>query len=265
MNMAQTRYRTLLSHLAQVFQAGDGERTGRLQAGLDDIVAKIDPQDAKTWQLVKADSERLLRVWAMREERALMEQILGALSDYATAEKEELPTLVISALPAPAPAPATAALAVAAPAPTPISSHVEESKDSKVDDSAEEAEEAEEADDEKINPPGCQVLNNLALMGSEAEEEDDAETEEEVEEAEAEDDNATAATEDGSVVEPDEEVEEEEDAADEEEGMEVDKVVIRGRSYWMDTKTKKLYAVIGDDDVGDEVGAIVNGKALFIG
>jgi hypothetical protein len=45
--------------------------------------------------------------------------------------------------------------------------------------------------------------------------------------------------------------------------MEVEKRVIRGRPYWIDINTNKLYAVIGDDDVGDEVGAIINGKSVF--
>jgi len=263
--MSQTRYRTLLSHLAQVFQAGDGERTGRLQAGLDDIVAKIDPQDAKTWQLVKDDSERLLRVWVMREERALMEQILGALSDYATSavdpappirnytdvhpcveEKEILPSLVVTETvvpPTPAAVPCMP-IEVYLPASPLITTVDMESKDSKENEKGMLEPDAEEEAEGSVVEPEAEAEAEEA-------EETEAEAEAEAEEAEAE----------GSVVEPDAE----EEAEDEEEGMEVDKVVIRGRSYWMDTNTKKLYAVVDDDDVGDEVGAIVNGKAVFVG
>ena len=62
------------------------------------------------------------------------------------------------------------------------------------------------------------------------------------------------------VVEPEEEEAEEE----EEEGLEVEQVTIRGRTYWLDSNTKKLYANLEGDEVGDEVGAMVNGKPLFL-
>ena len=79
-------------------------------------------------------------------------------------------------------------------------------------------------------------------------------------------------------VEPDEEVEvevesmdveeeveeEEEEEEEEDEGMEVEKRKIRGVYYWFEAKTNKLYAVEGEDDVGDEVGAIVNGKPVML-
>jgi hypothetical protein len=65
------------------------------------------------------------------------------------------------------------------------------------------------------------------------------------------------------VIEPEEE-EVEEEVEEEEEGMEVEKYFHRGRSYWRDTNTDKLYAVIDGDEVGDEVGALVGGKAQFL-
>jgi DNA polymerase/3'-5' exonuclease PolX len=64
------------------------------------------------------------------------------------------------------------------------------------------------------------------------------------------------------VVEPEEEVEEV--VEEEEEGMEVEKYFHRGRSYWRDTNSDKLYAVIDGDEVGDEVGALVGGKPQFL-
>ena len=60
-----------------------------------------------------------------------------------------------------------------------------------------------------------------------------------------------------------EEVEEEEEE-DEEEGMEVEKRRVRGRDYWFEEKTNKLYAVTADDDVGDEVGILMaSGAPVF--
>jgi hypothetical protein len=88
---------------------------------------------------------------------------------------------------------------------------------------------------------------------SEADEEE-VEAEETVEEAEAEE-----------TVEEEEEVEEAEAEEEvEEEGLEVEQITIRGRTYWLETNTKKLYAIVGEDDVGDEVGALVNGKPVFL-
>ena len=209
MNMAQSRYLTLVGHLARIYSAGADERTNCLRTGLDDIVCKIDPRDATTWQLVKQDSERLLRVWAARENTAgdseLMEQILGALADYGKICIDEIPKLVIA--------------------------------------------------DKAAAPPTHSILESKGCDDN-----DDGGGDEDQHDA-----NESA---EGSVVEPEvapeDEEEDEEDEEDEVEGMEVDKVIIRGRSYWIDTKTKKLYAVIGDDDVGEEVGAILNGKAVFL-
>ena len=62
-----------------------------------------------------------------------------------------------------------------------------------------------------------------------------------------------------------EEKEEEQEEVEEveEEALEVEQMFVRGRSYWVDIKTQKLYADV-DEEVGDEVGAIVNGKPVFL-
>jgi hypothetical protein len=68
-------------------------------------------------------------------------------------------------------------------------------------------------------------------------------------------------------VEPDEEeeIEVEEEVEEEEEGMEVEVRTIRGKKYWYEAKTKKLYAIVGDDDVGEEVGILLaNGTPVMI-
>lgn len=61
-----------------------------------------------------------------------------------------------------------------------------------------------------------------------------------------------------------EEEESEEEEEEEEEGMEVEKRRVRGRDYWFEEKTNKLYAVTADDDVGDEVGILLaSGAPVF--
>ena len=88
-----------------------------------------------------------------------------------------------------------------------------------------------------------------AVVVTKAEEEEE---EEEAEEAEEEEEEAE-----------EEEAEEEEAEEEEEEGMEVEQVTIRGRKYFKDVKTNKLY-VNDNDEPGEEAGAIVNGKPVFL-
>ena len=45
--------------------------------------------------------------------------------------------------------------------------------------------------------------------------------------------------------------------------MEVEQIFIRGRAYWHETNTHKLYELVGEDDVGDEIGELVAGKPRF--
>jgi hypothetical protein len=67
------------------------------------------------------------------------------------------------------------------------------------------------------------------------------------------------------VLEPEEEAEEaadaEEDAAD---AMEVQQIHIRGKPFWLDAASNKIYAVTEEDDVGDHVGDLVNGKPRML-
>jgi len=59
------------------------------------------------------------------------------------------------------------------------------------------------------------------------------------------------------------EAEAEAEAEDEEEGMEVEQITLRGRKYFKDVKTNKLY-VDDNDEPGEEVGSLVNGKPVFL-
>jgi hypothetical protein len=59
--------------------------------------------------------------------------------------------------------------------------------------------------------------------------------------------------------------EEKEEKEENEEEMEVTKRFIRGREYWYDEKTHKLYEITPGDDVGPEVGIVMlNGRPHFL-
>jgi hypothetical protein len=260
---AQTRFRTLVQHIGRIYSAKDegGSRTELLQSGLNEIMTVIGPKDSKGWATVTADSERLLHIWVAKESdstaAAVSTQLVNLLKELASHEEEvEHPALIVSEtrsqpdiirhsggfmdslapvssfpLPVssfPLPVSSTLSFPVASRfVPEPISSVLVETK-----------EDLEEEDVREIN-----------IVNEEKVEEEEV-VEEEVEEVEEEEE----------VVEPEEEEVEEE----EEEGMEVEKYFHRGRSYWRDTNSDKLYAVIDGDEVGDEVGALVGGKPQFL-
>ncbi len=285
-----TRYRTLVSHLTKVYAAEESARTTVLQEGLDDIVTKIQPTG---WRAVTADSRRLLTVWKARESRPgtdeLAGQILDSLEEFSREPQAPVPP------PVPAPIPVsepihipTSPVSIITPPPirleveeivleaprvdltpfapaiitVPVVAASEEEIEGEADeDDAEELSlpsqdsqegEADEVDETPVPAPAPAV--KAVIVTEEVEEvvEEEEEVEEEVEEEEEEE-----------VVEPEEE-EVEEEEADEEEGMEVEKKIFRGRAYWLDVKTNKLYTVVGDDDVGDEVGKIVDGRPVFL-
>ena len=266
---AQTRFRTLVQHIGRIYSAKDegGSRTELLQSGLNEIMTVIGPKDAKGWATVTADSERLLHIWVAKEAdttaAAVSTQLVNLLKELASSEDEqkesEHPALTITdARPdviqhnaggfvepnlsfpvstryvAPSLYDASFINSFATrpyptiPAFTPVSKTTESKEEFK------------------------EIELNVTEEVEEVEEEVVEEEEEVVEEAVEEE-----------VIEPEEE-EVEEEVEEEEEGMEVEKYFHRGRSYWRDTNTDKLYAVIDGDEVGDEVGALVGGKAQFL-
>ncbi len=259
---AQTRYRTLVHNISRVYSSPDAGRTELLQAGIDEIVVVMSPASASGWRMVKSDTERLLRVWSAKEgdsdvAQVVADQITGLLEELSTAAPaldrishvNPYPSLVVedftpvSRLPFAAPAPAPAPLVT-------VTKAEEEEEESEVASvPADDESEQEEEDSDDASAPASVVaplVEEKEVVVAEAEEVEEVEEEEEV-------------------VEPEEEeVEEEEEEA----GMEVEQVMIRGRTYWKDTNTNKLYAVVrgedGEDDVGDEVGVLENGKPRFL-
>jgi hypothetical protein len=226
-----------------------------LQTGLDEIVAIVGPNGAESWNTVGADSERLLKVWVAKEsdDPAALEvaqqltDILWELSADSSAPASPLtpPRLVIKE---PAPPVNTPALPQVADTirhvqPFSLSTPVAtvEIKEVTV---VEEASVIESDEEESVKQ-----IDEASVAASEEEEEEEAASvaDEEVEEED-------------EVLEPPADAEEEE----EEEGMSVEQITIRGRTYWRDTDTDDLYAVVGEDDVGDKVGQIVNGVARFL-
>jgi hypothetical protein len=252
---SQIRYRTLVDHLARIYEATDETRTGRLQEGLTKVLETIDPKGSDGWQQVKVDSMRLLRVWRAREDcqgdSTLADQILDALSDFAA---EDVPRLEISERPA------AAVVVTPPPEPVVVAAHDEAA----AIEAALAVAIAAEADEEETDEEDAEVEPALE------EETDEDEDEDEDEEAEEETIVAAAPTpatteEEGEVVEPEADSdEEEEDADEEEEGVEVEKRTIRGREYWL-SSDGTLYAVAEDDEIGDEVGRITKeGRPVFL-
>ena len=240
----QERFRNLLLHMGKTYTAKSDVRTALMMQGLDDIVAKINPHDSDRWRQVQADSKRLLKVWQACEDSTtapiMAAEILDSIEEFSSG-LVEVPALVISETP----------LAISE-----VIHHISPMRTNPAPN--------------MVSAPNNQTVFIIHREGAVEEEEEIDEEEEEEEEEEKEEDEEIEEIEDEEeeeevkeeVVEPEEEVVEP-DEEEEEEGMEVEKHTIRGRDYWLDTNTQKLYAIEGEDDVGDEVGIIINGKPVF--
>ena len=123
--------------------------------------------------------------------------------------------------------------------------------------------ELEEEANEVVEEEEAEEANEVVEQEEEAEEASEVVEEEEAEEAN-EVVEAEEAEEANEVVEAEEETEEETSEVVEEDGDEVFEVQIQGKRYYTtDVNNGPIYAVLSDDEPGDEVGKFVNGKAKF--
>lgn len=287
---AQLRFRTLIKHAGGIYDAANEVRTDLLVGSLDDIVEKINPLDRGDWLKVEFDTRRLLKVWLSREQtdaaQILADQIMDSLTEFAATGASPsvtvgpLPHLEIVEKPVTT-APASVPVATLLTHSIEPDSHDDEDEEEDDDDELlvtdDEEEAVEDDDDEGASAPADVVVDVEEKKAPVPEPEPEPEPEaddnssappvadhdEEGEVAEDDDGDSAAASEYDEVLEPEADAADAADA-EEEEGMEVEKRTIRGRDYWLDVNSNKLYAVIDDDDVGDEVGAIVNGRPVFM-
>jgi hypothetical protein len=243
---AQTRYRTLVHNISRVYSSQEAGRTELLQAGIDEIVTVMSPSTALQWRTVKSDTERLLRVWSAKEgdsdvASVVAAQITGLLDELSTTT--HMGDRISHIMPVSYPS-----LVVEEPARMVVPISVVKEEDEEVASVPAEDEEEEQEEDEE---------SDVASVPESVKEEEEAPAPTVVKKEEV-------VEEEEEVVEPEEEEAEEEE---EEGGLEVEQVMIRGRTYWKDGENK-LYAVIRDDDgeedVGDEVGVLENGKPRFL-
>jgi len=279
---AQLRYHTLVNNIGRIYSSEEKERTQYLQKGLDEIVGAIRPTTSDDWKRVKTDSDRLLKIWNVKENTdaassVVVDQIRDMLLELSSAAASSVsssvvsypalkqqtlqnhqihPTLEVSEKIAHVQEPLFASFVKTVPSSAPVV------------ESKAEAEEEEEEEEIRVVVLSVSESKEGKEADEEEEVEEDEDEEEEVEEEEEEEEVEEEVVEpeeeevEEEVVEPEEEAEEAEEA--EEEGLEVEQITIRGRTYWLDVNTKKLYANLEGDDVGDEVGAMVNGKAVFL-
>jgi len=213
-----------------------GEAAVPLQTGLRAIVSAHNPTSAAQWNLVGSDAERLLYLWAAVQGLGIATAVKSQNQRVATLLVEQFVEFLYELV--------TPELVVTD---APLTDKIAHVVDRFFDG------------DSDVSPVPDMSETEVVVLKAEAaeeEEEEETETEEEEEEETAEEEEEAEA----EVVEPEEEEEEEEEEG---EGMEVEQVTIRGRKYWLETNTKKLYVVVDEDDVGDEVGEMVEGKPRF--
>lgn len=222
------RYRTLIHYLTQIYSAKDSvARTDSMREGLDCIMTKIAPGSSNDWQIVLHDVRRLLNVWEAKETDDVAKSVVLQIVDMLKEFSQPVLSLRSERVER-----------------NPVISHVVDYPlvDARISLNVEEKEEEESEDDDDVVPvpgPGPET-------GSEAEEEEESE------------EDVPGPEPDAS--EEEESEEEEELPAAPEAEMEVEQITIRGKTYWHDSASGKLFAVVDEDDVGDEVGILVNGK-----
>jgi hypothetical protein len=100
------------------------------------------------------------------------------------------------------------------------------------------------------------VIDDTVSSQAEEEAEEEEAEEKASEEEEAEEDEAAQASEEEEAIEAAQ--------AGEEDSGEVFEITIAGKAYYTtNEKNGKIYAVDADEEVGDEIGAFVNGKPVF--
>lgn len=219
------RYRTLIHYLTQIYSAKDSvARTDSMREGLDCIMTKIAPGSSADWQIVLHDVRRLLNVWEAKETDDVAKSVVLQIVDML----KEFSQPVLS-------------LRTERVEKNPVISHVVDYPfvDARISLNVEEKEEEEESE-----------------ADADADTDADADSEEDVPDVPGPE---PEASEPDASEEEESEAEEELPAAPEAE-MEVEQITIRGKTYWHDAASGKLFAVVDDDDVGDEVGILVNGK-----
>ena len=145
--------------------------------------------------------------------------------------------------------------------------NIQHEKQAKQDE--EEEEESGEEEEEEVEESGEEEEEEVEESGEEEEEESGEE--EEVEESGEEEEEEVEASEEeeeeeveASEEEEEEEVEASEEEEEEEEEEEVFETTIKGKDYYTtNLKNGSIYEIMPDEDIGDEVGNFVNGKAVF--
>jgi hypothetical protein len=133
---------------------------------------------------------------------------------------------------------------------------VEETEESEESEEVEVEESEEEEESEEVEVDETEETEEVEVEETEEEESEEVEVEEEEEEE----------TEEVEVEEEEEESEEveveETEETEEEEG--VYEVQIKGKRYYTTNEINgTIYAILADDEIGDEVGSFENGKPLF--
>lgn len=233
---AQARYMTILKNTTSIYAANPENRTALLHTGLNEIVVGISPTCPNDWSKVRTDSQILLTIWTTKEANSAALEVQTQLMAFLESQ-------------------------ISIPSPT---LHISETRVDKI-----------HYEDEyyDVNEKIHKVVVPSVVVVEKEEEADDEEAEaeaEEAEEAEAEEAEADDEEAEADEAEADDEEEDEADAeaeADDEEedddGVEVNQITIRNRKYWLDSDNK-LYANAEGDEVGEEIGAMINGKPVFL-
>ena len=223
------------------------ERTACLEDALLSLATLVNPVSAEGWATVRQDADRIVRLWGVKEsdpaasEMAI--QLLGMIESFIV-EPDDI-QLVIEEKERPAPTVAPPAFNAADLLPA-----IRREEDlfgiAVSVDRHSHHDHGENENGNSENPRDIKVVTITETAIGVAEDVEDLEEDLEEESAvgiDAEEDNDN-----------EDEVDYEEDN-DEDNGIEVQKIFVKGRAYWLGSD-QKIYACADDDEIGEEIGEL---------
>jgi hypothetical protein len=232
------RFKALLPFMTEIYsKTTSAERTACLEDALLSLATLVNPVSAEGWATVRQDADRIVRLWGVKESdpaaNEMATQLLGMIESFIV-EPDDI-QLVIEEKERPAPTVTPPAFNAADF--LPVIRREEDLFGIAVSIDRHSHDENGNENGNNENPRDIKVVTITETAIGVAEDVEDLD-------------------EDNVGVNDNDNAEEEEDNDEEEDnGIEVQKIFVKGRAYWLGSD-QKIYACADDDEIGEEIGEI---------
>jgi hypothetical protein len=245
------RFKALLPFMTEIYsKTTSAERTACLEDALLSLATLVNPVSAEGWATVRQDADRIVRLWGVKESdpaaNEMATQLLGMIESFIVGPDDI--QLVIEEKERPAPTVTPPAFNAADF--LPVIRREEDLFGIAVSIDRHSHDENGNENGNNENPRDIKVvtITETAIGVAEDVEDLDQEVEEEGAVGVDADDNEDE-------VDYEEEDNEEEDNDNEDNRIEVQKIFVKGRAYWLGSD-QKIYACADDDEIGEEIGEL---------